>query len=225
MPGHPVSLHCGPRTGHGRSRVAQPLTQPRTKSDIVSSEAERLILVDAADRAVGELDKSACHDGEGILHRAFSVFVFNEAGQLLIQRRASVKRLWPDTWSNSCCSHPRVGEMLQDAVGRRVEQELGLRIDVEFIYKFEYHARYRDLGSERELCSVFLARAARPPVINTTEIGAWRWIDAAALDAELAAPDSPFTPWLRLEWASLRSTHADRLRAYGVAPLRQDAAP
>jgi isopentenyl-diphosphate delta-isomerase len=205
--------------------VAQPLTQTRTKSDIVSSETERLILVDADDQAVGELDKSACHDADGVLHRAFSAFVFNAAGQLLLQRRASGKRLWPDTWSNSCCSHPRAGEVLEDAVTRRVEQELGLRIDAEFIYKFQYHARYRDIGSERELCSVFLGCSTQTPVINTNEIGAWRWIDAAALDTELAQPDSPFTPWLRLEWASLRSTYADRLRTYGVAPLRQDAAP
>ena len=77
---------------------------------VVSSESEELILVDADDNPLGTLSKAACHDGDGVLHRAFSLFVFNEAGELLLQRRSAEKRLWPMYWSNSCCSHPRAGE-------------------------------------------------------------------------------------------------------------------
>ena len=80
---------------------------------VVSSEAEELILVDEHDREQGYLSKAACHDGSGILHRAFSAFLFNAAGKVLLQQRAGLKRLWPGYWSNSCCSHPRRGESMQ----------------------------------------------------------------------------------------------------------------
>ena len=114
------------------------------------------MLVDTADHIVGHLDKSSCHDGEGVLHRAFSLFIFNARGELLMQRRHASKRLWPGFWSNSCCSHPRQGETMEDAVQRRCEQELGFRTPLNYLYKFEYHARFGDLGSEHELCSVYV---------------------------------------------------------------------
>lgn len=178
-----------------------------TSAEIVSSEQERLILVDAADREVGQLEKAACHDGNGIRHRAFSLFVFNPAGELLIQRRAAGKRLWPNYWSNSCCSHPRVGEVMAQAVVRRLAQELGLATQPQFVYKFEYVAGFGSLGTEHELCSVFLGRARTEPVINTTEISAWRWIGADDLDRELDLDDGRFTPWFKLEWTRLRTEH------------------
>ncbi|MFU8815807.1 MAG: isopentenyl-diphosphate delta-isomerase, partial [Pseudomonadales bacterium] len=131
--------------------MPQPLTSADTRSEIVSSEREPLILVDSDDRELGWMDKSAAHDGDGILHRAFSLFIFNAAGELLIQQRAPGKRLWPSFWSNSCCSHPRAGEELSEAVGRRLQQELGMQAELHFVYKFEYLAHYRDLGSEHEL--------------------------------------------------------------------------
>ena len=87
---------------------AQAISDP-----IVSSESDPLILVDENDEAQGVLDKAACHDGDGLLHRAFSVFIFNEHGEVLLQRRAEGKRLWPGYWSNSCCSHPRAGNPLK----------------------------------------------------------------------------------------------------------------
>ncbi|MDH5246330.1 MAG: isopentenyl-diphosphate delta-isomerase, partial [Betaproteobacteria bacterium] len=87
---------------------------------IVSSEREELILVDEDDNEVGHLSKADCHDGQGRLHRAFSVFLFNDAGELLLQQRGRSKRLWPGYWSNSCCSHPRRGESLEIATSRRL---------------------------------------------------------------------------------------------------------
>lgn len=182
-----------------------------TKSDIVSSERERLILVDAGDRAIGELDKSACHDGEGRLHRAFSLFVFNPRRELLIQRRAPGKRLWPSYWSNSCCSHPRAGEEMTEAVARRLQQELGLRASLHYVYKFEYVAPYGDLGTEHELCWVYVGRSHDQPVINTTEISEWRWVAPADLTEELASHGDRFTPWFKLEWARLKLEFGDDL--------------
>ena len=189
--------------------MAQPLTRSDTRSEIVSSECEPLILVDSDDRELGWMDKSAAHDGDGSLHRAFSLFIFNGAGELLIQQRAPGKRLWPSFWSNSCCSHPRAGEELNEAVVRRLQQELGMQAKLHFVYKFEYLAHYLDLGSEHELCSVYIGRSDDQPVINATEIQAWRWIPAAELTRELADHGDRFTPWLKLEWEYLRQQFGD----------------
>lgn len=182
-----------------------------TKADIVSSESEALILVDPSDRVLGHLDKSAAHDGDGVLHRAFSLFIFNPEGALLLQQRAPGKRLWPQFWSNSCCSHPRQGEAMDEAVHRRLEQELGMTADLSFTYKFEYHARFGTLGSEHELCWVYVGTTRDEPVINTTEIMDWRWIDPAALSRDIADTPERYTPWLKMEWERLTTEFAARL--------------
>ncbi len=155
----------------------------------------------------GHLPKAQCHDGDGVLHRAFSLFIFNPAGELLLQQRAPQKRLWPNFWSNSCCSHPRQGETLDIAVQRRCEEELGFRTPLKFVYKFEYSAQYLDLGSERELCSVFVGSFDGSPTVNATEIKAIRWIAPDALDTELAEQPDTFTPWFLMEWRALRENH------------------
>src|SRR5262249_23196035 len=87
---------------------------------------EALIVVDEADNKLGQLSKELCHQGRGVLHRAFSLLIFNASGELLIQQRARSKRLWPMYWSNSCCSHPRSGETMEGATQRRLREELGL---------------------------------------------------------------------------------------------------
>ena len=179
-----------------------------TQDAIVSSEDEALIRVDRSDREIGALSKSACHDGAGLLHRAFSLFVFNRNGELLIQRRHPSKRLWPAYWSNSCCSHPRAGEQIDMAVARRLRQELGLEAKLEFVYKFEYRAEFGTLGTEHELCWVYVGKADREPTINTNEIAEWRWIAPSALDAELAKEPDAFTPWFKMEWERLRTDPA-----------------
>jgi len=186
-------------------------------NSIVSSESELLILVDADDKETGGLDKSACHDGEGILHRAFSVFLFNDQGELLLQQRAAGKRLWPMFWTNSCCSHPRQGESMEIATQRRLQQELGTAAALEFIYKFSYHARFDDRGSENELCSVYLGRLDREAAANETEIAALRFITADALTDEIATPAERFPPWFQMEWQRLNDEFAERLAIYTSA--------
>lgn len=182
------------------------------RREVVSSEDDLLIVVDADDRMIRTLPKSACHDGEGVLHRAFSLFVFNPAGETLLQRRQTDKRLWPSYWSNGCCSHPRVGEELRTAAVRRAGEELGLPACPQFAFKFQYHALFGDIGAEREVCSVFLARTDAAPRINATEVADWRWIAPQALDAELDRAPEAFTPWLKLEWPRLRRDFADWMR-------------
>ena len=181
---------------------------------VVSSEGEELILVDEQDREQGHLSKAESHDGDGILHRAFSAFLFNAAGELLLQQRADTKRLWPGYWSNSCCSHPRRGESMAIATERRLDEELNLEADLRFVYKFRYQASYGDIGSEHELCHVFLGRIADDVRPNAEEISAIRFVSADTLDRELSENPERFTPWFKLEWDALKTDHAAILDAY-----------
>jgi isopentenyl-diphosphate delta-isomerase len=173
-----------------------------------AADRDALILVDSADRDVGRLSKARCHEGSGVLHRAFSLLIFNDAGELLIQQRAAAKRLWPLYWSNSCCSHPRGGESMEAATQRRLQEELGIACPLHFLFKFQYQARFDATGSEHELCSVFIGHCADPLAVNYEEIVAWRWVGPEALDAMLSAPDGErFTPWFTLEWARIWRDH------------------
>jgi len=184
------------------------------KTKIVSSEDESLILVDADDNEVGLMSKADCHDGEGVLHRAFSIFLFNQDGELLLQQRAPEKRLWPMYWANSCCSHPRAGESLEVAAARRLQDELHTSATLESVYSFEYQATFGELGSEHELCHVFLGQIDEKPTANETEIAALRYVSATTLRDALAQQPEQFTPWLRLEWERLSSDFADTLARY-----------
>lgn len=174
--------------------------------EVVSSESEELILVNERDEEIGYLSKAECHDGDGVLHRAFSVFVFDSAGRLLLQQRSAQKRLWPLYWSNSCCSHPRRGETMADASLRRLRQELNLDCELEFIYKFIYQAPYEDVGAEHELCWVYKGRTDAAAAVNANEIADIRYVTPEQLDAEIAATPERFTPWLKLEWERVRRT-------------------
>ncbi len=180
----------------------------------VSSDSEQLILVNSDDAESGFLDKGQCHDGDGILHRAFSLFIFNRRGELLVQQRAAGKRLWPLYWSNSCCSHPRKGESMQEATQRRLADELGIQARLEFVYKFSYQARFGDKGSENELCSVFLGRCNDPVRPNLTEVAAIRHVSILVLAKELQSSPQAFTPWFKMEWQRLSTSFAETLAAY-----------
>ena len=175
---------------------------------------ELLILVDADDREIGSLGKHECHDGDGVLHRAFSLFLFNERGELLLQRRSDEKRLWPRYWSNSCCSHPRHGESMVAATARRLQQELNTTAELEFIYKFEYRARFAGEGSENELCWVYLGRLAQEASANESEISELRFISANDLNREIDSVPERFTPWFKMEWQRLNEDFSDRLVNY-----------
>lgn len=185
-------------------------------ANIVSSEDELLILVDAMDNETGHTTKAECHDGDGLLHRAFSVFLFNGNGEILLQQRGAAKRLWPMYWSNSCCSHPRKGESIEIATTRRLLDELNVSATLEFVYKFSYQAGFGDAGSENELCSVLLGRLDGEPIANATEIAAMRFVTAADLSDELVTTPDAFTPWLKLEWQRLNEEFATTLAKYSA---------
>jgi isopentenyl-diphosphate delta-isomerase len=185
---------------------ARPANRLFERPDMADSES--LILVDEDDRRLGHLSKSACHEGRGVLHRAFSLLIFNSQGELLIQQRAAAKRLWPLYWSNSCCSHPRRAESMARATRRRLAEELGLRCELKFLFKFQYHAQFDATGAEHELCSVFIGRSDAVPRINPEEIASWRWVSPVVLQKEMSsAAMSRFTPWFLLEWARIWRDH------------------
>lgn len=187
------------------------MTPDRSKH--VSFDDEPLIVVDEDDNVLEFRAKAECHAGDGILHRALSVFVFDRRGRVLLQQRSSQKPLWPLYWSNSCCSHPRRGEEDTAAATRRVFEELGLRAQPTFLYRFQYHAPFEDKGSERELCSVFIAYSEDGVSANENEIADWRWIEPEALDQALADDPDTHTPWLRMEWARIREEHWPQIEA------------
>lgn len=172
-------------------------------SEIVSNDSDLLVLVDSDDQAIGLRDKLSCHVGQGVLHRALSVFLFNERGEVLLQKRASQKQLWGDCWSNSCCTHPFFGESPQDGARRRVRQELGLDVELEFVYKFEYQASWTESFAENELCSVFVGKVTQDPNVNEQEISEFKWVSPEFLDDIVVQDDPVYTPWLKLEWPEL----------------------
>ncbi len=183
---------------------------------LVSSEGEELILVDGQDNEIGYSSKADCHDGDGLLHRAFSLFLFNEEGQLLLQQRSEKKRLWPGYWSNSCCSHPRRGESLLIAAMRRLGDELNVTANLKLIYHFRYQANFEGIGSENELCHVFLGKLKGKAHPNQNEIERIRFIAANDLDDELNERPEEFTPWFLKEWKTLREEHGSELANYFI---------
>lgn len=190
------------------SRVID-IAPARPADPVVSFDAEELILVDEHDEVTGYLPKADCHHGDGILHRAFSLFVFNDKGEVLLQQRAADKRLWGGYWSNSCCSHPRRGESMDEATPRRLQQELGCSAELRFVYKFKYQATFGAAGSEHELCSVYVGRLKDTVRPNRTEVDQWQFLSPDAVDRWLADDPETLTPWFKMEWTKLRQEYAD----------------
>lgn len=173
----------------------------------VSFHDEKLVLVDSQDRVTGRASKARVHAGAGLLHRAFSVFLWDCHDRLLIHRRSESKPLWPGYWTNSCCSHPRSGETLENSVHRRIREELGCEAaTLDYVCAFEYHAAYRDIGSEHELCHIYLARLAPGDSIRVhpMEISEITWCTLSDVDEMMRAQRDDLTPWFRLEWKLLR---------------------
>ena len=186
----------------------------KVNTPVIMADPEALILVDESDCRLGSMSKALCHQGRGVLHRAFSLLIFNDKSELLLQQRAPSKRLWPLYWSNSCCSHPRGAESMDVATQRRLREELGISCELQFLFKFQYHAQFDATGAEHELCSVFIGRCDDPVQINREEIHDWRWVDLDVLQAELSNPDiGNYTPWFRLEWARIWRDHRAQVLA------------
>ena len=178
-------------------------------TDIISDQDELLILVDREDNELGFASKAECHSGTGLLHRAFSVFIFNSSGQVLLQQRSEQKNLWNLYWSNSCCSHPRQGEQIENAAHRRMVEELSFDCELHYLYKFFYQESFERKGSEHELCSVFVGRFDGEISVNINEITDWKFIDTDELSRSIDQHPEKYTPWLQLEWLELKKNYLD----------------
>lgn len=161
--------------------------------------AERVVLVDDAGRDIGSAGKLDAHANGGLLHLGFSILIFNGAGELLLQRRASAKYHFAGFWSNSCCGHPRPGEAIADAAARRLAEELGFSVALRAIDRLQYRAHDDVSGlTEHELLSVFVGAFDGQPQPAPAEVGDWRWVDRATLYSEVVAHPQRFTPWFRV---------------------------
>jgi len=159
--------------------------------------SEHVILVDANDREIGTEEKLAAHR-RGVLHRAFSAFVFHPDGRMLLQRRALRKYHSAGLWSNTCCSHPRPGETVLDAARRRMVEEMGVSVDLEHAFSFTYRANLeRDLV-EHEFDHVLVGRSDDAPSPAAEEVADWRWVGINEIRNQINESPDDFTVWFRL---------------------------
>jgi isopentenyl-diphosphate Delta-isomerase len=164
---------------------------------------DHVITVDAADRPIGTMGKLAAHE-EGVLHRALSVFIFNAAGKLMLQRRAWSKYHSGGLWTNTCCSHPRPGEDTATAAHRRLLEEMGFDCDFRFAFSFEYRAQVGDL-IEHELDHVFVGTYEDAPRPSADEVAEWAWVDVDAVSIALFEEPELYTEWFKLVWERVRA--------------------
>ena len=161
---------------------------------------EYVVLVDADNRVLGTMEKLEAHE-KGLLHRAFSVLLFNDAGQTLIQKRAHGKYHTPGLWTNACCSHPREGEDVLAAASRRLWEELGIEIPsdaLKTLGTFIYKASFSNGLTEHELDTMIQGHYnGRAEAFNPEEVDAVRWISVDELRREVERDPEDFTPWFR----------------------------
>jgi isopentenyl-diphosphate delta-isomerase len=158
---------------------------------------DQLILVDENDKAWGKLEKQMVHE-LGILHRAFSVFIFNTQGEMLLQRRADNKYHSGGLWTNACCSHPRYGESLESAVARRLMEEMGLRCYAAHAFSFVYRASLGNGLTEHELDHVFIGTCDSLPRPDPAEVQDWKYVGPAGLIGDLEKNPGRYTVWFGL---------------------------
>ena len=158
---------------------------------------EEVILVDENDNAIGTMEKLEAHK-KGLLHRAFSILVFNSKGQLLLQRRSTKKYHSGGLWTNTCCSHPRPNEDIRTAVRRKLQQEMGIDVTPQFSHKFIYKVDLENNLTEHEYDYVYVGRYDGEPHINEDEVAEWRFEDLEHVRADIEKSPGDFTYWFKL---------------------------
>ncbi len=158
---------------------------------------EKVILVDENDKPIGTMEKMEAHE-KGILHRAFSVFVFNEKNELMLQQRAFSKYHSPGLWTNTCCSHPREGEKTLDAAHRRMIEEMGFDCGFEEAFDFIYNSDVGQGLTEHELDHVFIGHSNQRPKTNPEEVNDWKYMPMDSIRAEMKSSPENFTVWFRI---------------------------
>jgi isopentenyl-diphosphate Delta-isomerase len=157
---------------------------------------DEVILVDENDLEIGTAPKLRAHR-DGALHRAFSVFLFNSRGEVLLQRRADDKYHSGGLWSNTCCSHPRPGEDTDLAARRRLDEEMGLAVPLVGVFSFTYHSALADGLYEHEYDHVYVGRTDSEPRPDPREVAGWRWASVEEVTREMESSPERFTVWFR----------------------------
>jgi isopentenyl-diphosphate delta-isomerase len=158
---------------------------------------EEVILVDTLDRPLGSMEKLEAHK-KGVLHRAFSVFIFNSEEQLLLQRRAFTKYHSAGLWTNTCCSHPHPGEDTMLAAKRRLKEEMGMEAELHYKTNFIYRTEFDNDLTEHEFDHIFFGVSNKEPVINKNEVSSYKWLSAEEVKTEIKSNPGQFTSWFKI---------------------------
>ena len=158
---------------------------------------DQVILVDNDDQEIGKAEKMAAHE-KGLLHRAFSVLVFNSKGELLLQQRAKEKYHCGGLWTNTCCSHPRKGETVSQAAHRRLLEEMGVDCELEEIFSFSYRVDFPNGLTENELDHVLIGKSDSRPKPDPKEVEQWKWINLKTLRTETRKNPEIYTYWFKV---------------------------
>lgn len=158
---------------------------------------EHVILVDERDDAIGTMEKIEAHE-KGLLHRAFSILLFNSKGEFLLQKRSKKKYHSGGLWTNTCCSHPQPDEQIEEATRRKLKQEMGIEVKTEFAYKFIYKTNLDKNLIEHECDHVYTGIFDGQPVINNDEVEDWKFIDLKSLQKDVHQNPEDYTYWFKL---------------------------
>lgn len=160
-------------------------------------EEEKVILVDENDQKIGLMPKQEAHV-KGVLHRAFSVFIFNKKNELMLQQRAFHKYHTPGLWANTCCSHQRDGESSIDAGKRRLFEEMGFTTDIKETTTFIYKAPFENGLTEHELDHILIGNFEEDPKINPDEVASWKWMDMDEVKKDIQTNPDIYTAWFKI---------------------------
>lgn len=158
---------------------------------------EEVILVNEADEQIGVMEKMEAHR-KGVLHRAFSVFIFNDKGEMLLQQRALDKYHSGGLWTNTCCSHPRPGEDTLQAAKRRLMEEMGIKVELEPKTTFTYKTDFSNGLSEHEFDHIFIGKFNGEPGINKEEVNAFAWKNSEAIKSSILQNPDLYTSWFKI---------------------------
>ena len=155
---------------------------------------EKVVLVDKNDNQIGLMSKMEAHQ-KGILHRAFSIFLFNSENQILLQKRSSNKYHSGGLWTNTCCSHPRDEESVIDAGNRRLFEEMGIKIELKEAFHFTYKAELENGLIEHEYDHVLIGEFNGTPILNKDEAEDWKWISMEDIRKDIVENETDYTVW------------------------------
>lgn len=171
--------------------------------------AEKVILVDAEDNQVGTMEKMQAHR-EGLLHRAFSVFIFNNKKQMLIHQRAHSKYHSGGLWTNACCSHPRENETVLEAAHRRLQEEMGFDTELEEIFQFTYKAALDNELTEHEYDHVLIGEFNQEPNLNPEEVADYKYIGLDELRKDMESNPQMYTEWFKIALEQVEKYYAEK---------------